>query len=254
MAIQPVTMDNVSQVTPTPATTETTTSSDTKKIQTQITSKQQHMKKVSSDDTITATEKEEKRRQLQKEIDELNRKLELKKREQEEKAKEAAKKQEQAATLKEEYLKKDIHAKETLKKISSSESVSAKEKTELEKQPVEASDTLEKEEPKHADMPVKEIQEMLSAEYLVQKEQLQKQIDTKAESTIQVVKSEIKQDKSYGADTTKKEAELEALQQKQNFWSDIQKQTNKVELQEDNQIQAQHTNLNQNAKVIIDQI
>ena len=250
MAIQPVTMDNVSQVTPTSAATETTTSSDTKKIQTQITSKQQHMKKVSSDDTITATEKEEKRRQLQKEIDELNRKLELKKREQEEKAKEAAKKQEQAAALKEEYLKKDIHNKE----ISSSESISDKEKTELEKQPVEASDTLEKEEPKHADMPVKEIQEMLSAEYLMQKEQLQKQIDTKAENTIQVVKSEIKQDKSYGVDTTKKEAELEALQQKQNFWSDIQKQTNEVEVQADNQIQAQHTSLNQNAKVIIDQI
>jgi len=253
MAIQPVTMDKISQVTPAPAVAGTTASSDTKNLQTQITSKQQHMKKVSSDDTITATEKEEKRRQLQKEIDELNRKLELKKREQEEKAKEAAKKQEQAAALKEEFQKKELQKRDTLHRISS-ESVSNTEKSESEKQPIEPNDELKKEEPKHTDMPVKEIQEMLSADYLVQKEQMQKQIDTKAENTIQVVKSEIKQDKVYGADTSKKEAELEALQQKQNFWSDVQKQETDAKVQTDNRMQAQQTNLNTNAKVVIDQI
>ena len=103
-------------------------------------------------------------------------------------------------------------------------------------------------------MPVNEIQEMLSAEYLVQKEQMQKQVDTKSENTIRVVKSEINQDKIYGSDTTKKETELEALQQKQNFWSDVQKLTKEIEIQENKQIQAQNTTLNQNAKVIIDQI
>jgi len=253
MAIQPVTMDKISHVTPAPAVENATTSSDTKNIQTQITSKQQHMKKISSDDTITATEKEEKRRQLQKEIDELNRKLEQKKQEQEEKAKEAAKKQEQAANLKEELLKKDVQKKDMLKEISA-ESVADKEKSESKKQPIESDDPLKKEEPKHTDMPVKEIQEMLSADYLVQKEQMQKQVDQKAENTIQVMKSEIKQDKVYGADTTKKEAELDSLQQKQNFWSDAQKQTTEANNQKDNQTQTQQTTLNANAKVVIDQI
>lgn len=252
MAIQPVTMDKISQVTPAPAVADTATSSDTKNIQTQITSKQQNMKKISSDDTITATEKEEKRRQLQKEIDELNRKLELKKREQEEKAKEAAKKQEQAAALNDELQKKDIQRKDSLKEITSSDL--DRKKIESETKPIEKDTKPEAEEVKHTDMPVKEIQQMLSAEYLVQKEQMQKQVDTKAENTIQIVKAEIKQDKVYGTDTTKKESELEALQQKQNFWSDVQKQETDAKVQTDNRIHAQQTNLNTNAKVVIDQV
>ena len=83
---------------------------------------------------------------------------------------------------------------------------------------------------------------------------MQEQVDTKAENAIRVVKSEISQDKIYGSDITKKETELEALQQKQNFWSDAQKQTKELEIQENKQIQTQNTTLNQNAKVIIDQI
>lgn len=242
MAIQPVSIDRISPVASVPAVSKISADSNTRTIQTQINSKQQHMKKISSDDTITATEKEEKRRQLQKEIDELNRKLELKKQEQEEKAKEAAKKQEQATALKDELLKKDIQKKDSLKEIES------------DTQPIKKDTKTETEEPKRVDMPVNEIQEMLSAEYLVQKEQMQKQVDTKSENTIRVVKSEINQDKIYGSDTTKKETELEALQQKQNFWSDVQKQTKEIEIQENKQIQAQNTTLNQNAKVIIDQI
>ena len=225
MAIQPV-----SSV---PAVSKISVDSNTRTIQTQINSKQQHMKKISSDDTITATEKEEKRRQLQKEIDELNRKLELKKQEQEEKAKEATRKQEQEAMQKAEFLKED-----TLKKISTSDH--EQKKLDSEQKPKENDVKPEKKEPEHVDMPVKEIQKMLSAEYLVQKEQMQKQVDTKADNTIQVVKSEIAQDQRYGSDTTKKESELETLQQKQNFWSDAQKQ--------------EKATINQNPKVIIDQI
>ena len=242
MAIQPVSIDRISPVSSVPAVSKISADSNTRTIRAQINSKQQHMKKISSDDTITATEKEEKRRQLQKEIDELNRKLELKKQEQEEKAKEAAKKQEQASALKDELLKKDIQKEDSLKELES------------DTQPAEKDTKAETEEPKHVDMPVSEIQEMLSSEYLVQKEQLQEQVDTKAENAIRVVKSEISQDKIYGSDTTKKETELEALQQKQNFWSDAQKQTKELEIQENKQIQTQNTTLNQNAKVIIDQI
>ena len=51
MAIQPVTMDKLSSVTPVPAVSDTAANGDTKTIQTQITSKQQHLKKISSDNT-----------------------------------------------------------------------------------------------------------------------------------------------------------------------------------------------------------
>ena len=233
MAIQPVSIDRISPVSSVPAVSKISEDSNTRTIRTQINSKRQHMKKISSDDTITATEKEEKRRQLQKEIDELNRKLELKKQEQEEKAKEAAKKQEKLAALNKEARKADTPKKSTDSEID-------QKKTESKSSELKKGVTSEKEDPQHIDMPVKEIQKMLSAEYLVQKEQMQKQVDTKADNTIQVVKSEITQDKRYGSDTTKKESELETLQQKQNFWSDAQKQEKET--------------INQNRHVIIDQI
>jgi len=248
MAIKPVSIDRISPTASVAAVSKVSADSDTRTIRTEINSKQQHMKKISSDDTITATEKEEKRRQLQKEIDELNRKLELKKQEQEEKAKEAAARQEKLAALNEETRKADA-----LKKSDDSEMDKKKiesESSEFQKEEVNS----EKEEPQRTDIPVKEIQEMLSSEYLLQKEQLQQQVNMNTENTIQVTKSEIDQDKRYGSDTTKKEAELEALEQKQNFWSDAQNHTAQTQGSANNQIQAQNTALNADVKVVIDQI
>ena len=243
MAIQPVTMDKVSPITPARSATLVSNNGHTKNIQSQITSKQQHLKKISSDDTITATEKEEKLRELQREIDELNRQLELKKQEQKEKAEEAAKKQEQAEARKAEMLKKDDP------KLSEKESETGKAtETRLDDQ---KTDSL-KNEQKKADMSVKEIQQMLSADYLLQKEVVQEQADAKIEGTIQVLKSEIKQDKTYGADTTQKEAELETLKNKENFWSEAQK-AEEAQKQAQEQTFVQST-LNANAKIVTDQM
>lgn len=251
MAIQPVTMDKISPATPAPTTTASN-NGHTKNIQSQITSKQQHLKQISSDDTITATEKEEKRRELQREIDELNRKLELKKQEQKEKAEEAAKKQEQADARKVEILKKSSstpEAKEDSAKPSEKEAETKKD-TEARRE-LQKADSL-KDEQQKADMSVKEIQQMLSADYLIQKDRVQEQVDAKIESTIQVLKSEISQDKMYGTDTTKKEAELESLQNKENFWSEAQKtKESQKQTQEQNHMQS---TLNTNAKIVTDQM
>ena len=104
-------------------------------------------------------------------------------------------------------------------------------------------------------MPVKDIQQMLSADYLVQKEQVQKQIDIEIQNKIQVLKSEIDQDKLYGSDTTKKEAELKTLQEKENFWTKTSTEAIKKQQETDSQTQAQiQTRINNNAKVVIDQI
>jgi len=250
MAIQPVTMNKISSVAPTPTATNTAGNSSTKNLQTEITSKQQHLKQISSDNSITATEKEEKRRELQKEIDELNRELAQKKLEQREKAKEAAKEQEQAAARKAELLKKSTSTnelKEGLSQISSKETEMGKS-TET-RQDIEKADAL-KDNQKKADMSVKEIQHILSADYLIQKERVQEQVDMKKESTINVLESEINQDKIYGTDTTKKEAELDALRSKENFWSDAQKTQ---ESQKKTTEQTQRA-INADAKIVIDQI
>lgn len=253
MAIQPVTLDKISPVTSAPAATNASANGNTKNIQTQITSKQQHLKQISSDNTITATEKEEKRRELQKEIDELNRELEQKKQEQREKAEEAAKKQAQADALKKEMLKKSLptsKSSEDLSQISSKE-IEAGKSTEA-RHNAEKADAL-KDAQKKADMSVKEIQQLLSADYLIQKERVQEQVDMKTESTINVLESEIKQDKAYGTDTSKKEAELDALRNKENFWSDALK-TQESQKKTTEQAHPTQRAINADAKIVIDQI
>ena len=67
---------------------------------------------------------------------------------------------------------------------------------------------------------------------------------------------EIRQDKLYGADTTQKEAELKALQEKENFWT---KENIKMqEKQQEETSKQQQANIsaaiNTNAKVVIDQV
>lgn len=228
MAISKVTLNTInSNVQTAPAAA--VSKNDSKNLQTQIASKQQHLKQLSSDADMTATEKEQKRREIQKEIDELNRKLKQLEMKQKEDAAQAAKKQEKEAALKEELLEKtNPQEKETIE----SPNVSEEEKV-------------------HIDMPVKDIQEMLSADYLIQKERVQEQVDLQKESTIQVLKSEIQQDKLYGSDTTRKEAELAALQEKENFWTDATKQTAEAGNQKNQQLQ---TAINTNARVVVDQI
>ena len=206
-----------------------------KTLQNEITSKQQNLKKIASDADMTATEKEQKRREIQKEIDELNRKL----REEQEKAKEEAVK-EAKQQAKEEAIKKE----ELQKQLNPSEQNTV--------QIINPSN----EEEKHVDMSVKDIQQMLSVESVVQKEMVNKQVDIAKESTIQVLKSEIRQDKLYGADTSQKEAELKALQEKENFWT---KENIKIQEKQQKEISTQiqeniSTSINTNAKVIIDQI
>lgn len=167
-----------------------------KNIQTQITTKKQHLDSLSSDTKLSAEEKEKKRRELQKEIAELNRKLELMRMKQEEEKKKAVKKQEQEAVTNEQNVKK-----------------SSKDN-----QPEASEKSVEKVKP--TKISVEEVQKMLSAETLVQREQVQNNVDTRKESTVNVLEAEIKQDELYGKDTAVKEEEVIAISKKGNFWRD----------------------------------
>ena len=188
-----------------PVTQVQQTPAQDKNLESQIATEQQRLKRISSDEDMTASEKEQKRREIQKEIDELNRKLREEEARKKEAAAEAAKKQEQEEAVKKNELQEKLDPTKPTK--------------------TEAAIELSKEKEKHIDISVKDIQEMLSAEYFVQKERIQEHVDMEIQSTIQVLKSEISQDKLYGTDTSKKEAELKTLQEKENFWTEASTET-----------------------------
>lgn len=249
MAISPVA--RVSAVTSTPAIQPT--NSNHKSIETELTAKQQNLKKVSSDTTITATEREQKRRELQKEIDELNRKLRQEKLEQKEKEAEAAKKEQMEAARKMELNQKNNTA---AKAIDDSSKTASAEKDKTNTEQTDKISEISKENVEKAkteNMSVKDIQQMLSAEFVMQKERVQEQVDLQIEGTINVLESEIRQDKIYNTDTSHKEAEVKALHEKENFWSNAQMQMQQAQTQ----MQANNPNqtlLNTNAKTVTDQI
>lgn len=189
-----------------------------KSIQTQITAKKQHLDSLSSDTKLSSAEKEKKRRELQKEIDELNRKLELMRMKQEEEKKKAVKKQEQEAVTNEQNAKKSP-------KDNTSES---------------ADKSVEKAKP--AKISIEEVQKMLTAENVVQKEQVQNNVDTRKEGTINVLEAEIKQDELLDKDTAVKEKEIIDITNKGNFWRDRTIHTKEA---------PEAAVINQNTKIVI---
>ena len=191
-----------------------------KNLQSQLAMKEQSLNRLSSDSELSAEEKEKKRLEIQKEIDELNRKLKLSQMKQKDEAAEAAKKQEQ-----------ETAAKEALAKTKNSQ---ADENDD--------SATLQAPANKPTELP---LQDILALNNRHQKELVIKDTDTQKESTINVLESEIKLDEMYGSDTTAKEEKVAEIREKENFWLDAQKQE-----QEDAE-QKMQAAMNVHAKIII---
>lgn len=165
------------------------TETETKNIQNQITSKQQNLKRLSSDSKMSAEEKAKERQEIQKQIAELNRKLRLLQQEREEEVKEAEKEQEQKAVLNEERNKE--FKQEDADKVIVAESIQKqKEKVNVSPQ---------------------SIQKMLEGSSMVQKKRLQQSVDNQKELTGNILEAEIKLDELYGADTSAKKEELAAM-------------------------------------------
>lgn len=238
------------QINPIPVTSTAASTSNSKNIQNQISAKQQHLSSLSTDSKLDASEKEKKRREIQKEIDELNRKLELARMKQEEDAKKAAQKQQKADAQKEQLIT-EINDKST----ETTKLYSDKTKTEKvsdEKQTNEAKEIETEKKQKQIDMAIEDVQKMLSADYELQKELSQKHVDDQIDSTVKVIKSEIKQDQFYETDTSHKEAELETIQAKENFWTE-EAQKKLSEKQQSTQTETNNmTGMNAQAKINID--
>lgn len=191
-----------------------------KSLQNQLAMKEQSLNRLSSDSELSAEEKEKKRLEIQKEIDELNRKLKLSQMKQKDEASEAAKKQEE-----------EVAAKEALAETKNSQ---ADENDD--------SATLQAPANKPTELP---LQDILALNNRHQKELVIKDTDTQKESAINVLESEIKLDEMYGSDTTAKEEKVSEMREKENFWLDAQKQE-----QEDAE-QKMQAAMNVHAKIII---
>lgn len=197
MAINNVSMNNTSpSITARPAAAETT---ESKKLQNQLTNEQQRLNRLSSDGDMTASEKEKERREIQREIAELNRKLKQEHLEEKEEAKEAAKEQEKKKIIKEEMFEKTDSKAKTDSKDNSEETTSAKPK----------------DSSVNTDLPVVNIKNVLTAASMVRQDTVQESAARQLENRKNVLEAEIQSDSLYGTDTTAKEEALSKLRKQE---------------------------------------
>ena len=179
-------LDTVNRVMPSASSTSITGSSDaSKNLQNQIMSKEQNLSKISNDTTLDAREKAKKRQELQREIEELNRKLELMRIRQEENEKAAKAKAAKADMIKEQ---------------------SSLNSDDNERADIYAEDKVSKSFPDKTDIDV--IKSVLTSNLILQDELIQQNISTDEENITRIMQSEIRQDALYGNDTANQKEEM----------------------------------------------
>lgn len=179
-------LDTVNRVMPSASSTSITGSSDaSKNLQNQIMSKEQNLSKISNDASLDAKEKAKKRQELQREIEELNRKLELIRIRQEENEKAAKAKAAKADMIKEQ---------------------SSVNSDDNERADIYAEAKVSKPVPDKADIDA--IKNVLSSNLILQDELIQQNISTDKENTTRIMQSEIRQDVLYGNDTAKQKEDM----------------------------------------------
>ena len=179
-------LDTVNRVMPSASSTSITGSSDaSKNLQNQIMSKEQNLSKISNDASLDAREKAKKRQELQREIEELNRKLELIRIRQEENEKAAKAKAAKADMIKEQ---------------------SSVNSDDNERADIYAEAKVSKPVPDKADIDA--IKNVLSSNLILQDELIQQNISTDKENTTRIMQSEIRQDVLYGNDTAKQKEDM----------------------------------------------
>ena len=179
-------LDTVNRVMPSASSTSITGSSDaSKNLQNQIMSKEQNLSKISNDASLDAREKAKKRQELQREIEELNRKLELIRIRQEENEKAAKAKAAKADMIKEQ---------------------SSVNSDDNERADIYAEAKVSKPVPDKADIDA--IKNVLSSNLILQDELIQQNISTDKANTTRIMQSEIRQDVLYGNDTAKQKEDM----------------------------------------------
>ena len=185
MGVNAISMNKVSQNVTTATISPIDT--ETKNIMNQITNRQQSLNRLSSDSEMSAEEKTKERQEIQKQIAELNRKLRMLHLEKKEEAEEIEEEQKTASEEKDE------------EKISQIETEKNSPATEAERQ-----------QKKNTVSP-QNIQKILEAGTILQKERIQQKVERNEEAGQNILEAEIKADELYGTDSTTKREKLHIL-------------------------------------------
>lgn len=204
MAIESI--QRISMATPSSAITSIMTASKT--LQSQLQMKQQSLKKLSNDASLTAEEKAKQEQAYKAEIEMLKRKLEqLRQKQKEEKATE---KMEQNKEVEVKELDKTESEKEVTDKTSEEASIQQSNKDEKEIK----------------ELAPDEVQKILDGNFSLKETMIEQGVAYDKENYVRRLTSEIRQDQLLGSDTTSKEKELEKLQTQENHWKNAKtKQT-----------------------------
>ncbi len=203
MAIEKIA--RINSTTPTSAVSSATNTSKT--LQNQLQMKQQTLKKLSTDSTLSIDEKQKERQELEKEIEALKRRLEQ-------------------MRLKQEDEKKAAEAKEKKEIESEKASETKTEKEENNEAAVKKSEEHKKET---IEFSAKDAQKILDANFFLKEEMVQQGVEYDQQNHMRVLNSEVKQNELHGADTTLKEEQIEDIQKREKFWIDNKNKENKQE-------------------------
>ncbi len=193
----------------TPTTSVSSVTSASKSLQNQIQMKQQTLKKLSNDSSLSINEKEKERQELEKEIEALKRKLE-----------QIHLKQEETQKIQETEQKREVE----LENVSETQT----EKEENNSTAVQKSEEHKKET---IEISAEEAQKILDTNLFLKEEMVQQGAEYDQQNNVRVLTAEIKLDELHGEDTTSKEEQLKELQEKENFWLDAKNKDTKQEPQ-----------------------
>ena len=163
------------------------TSDSGRNLQNQLISKEQNLSQISNDTSLDAREKAKRRQELQREIEELNRKLELMRIRQEEKEKSV-----KAKDTKTEMVKEQTSADNDKRTDFFTEDTTSK--------PLD--DTTD------IDLLKDVTANILSSNLILQDELMKQSVNTKTENTQRIIQAEIRQDALYGNDTAQQKEEM----------------------------------------------
>lgn len=176
MAVGNITLNN--QVTNSTGKVGSTVDNEKNNIQNQLNNKQRRLNNLNADEELTAEEKVRERREIQEQIAELKRKLQLEALKQEEAEEKAEKEQAQNRVLKEER-------------------------------------TEQRQEQQKADE--KSAEQIFVAEATLHHGKIRDVVSLKKEGIQNILEAEIKSDKLYGSDTEEKQEKLSAMRREKTF-------------------------------------
>ena len=189
----------------TPTTYVSSTTSASKSLQNQIQMKQQTLKKLTNDSSLSISEREQERQELEKEIEALKRKLE-----------QMRLRQEEMQKSQETDQKKEVE----LEKVSETQT----EKEENQTTAVQKSEEHKKET---LEISAEEAQKILDTNLFLKEEMVQQGVEYDKQNHVRILTAEINQDEIYGQNTDSKKEQLEAVQESGHFWQELKTKENK---------------------------